>query len=639
MGGIFGIVSARPAALAQPWVQPCVDALRHRGRHAPTAWTGAGAWLASTSLYQRSDEEAQPQPIVTPGGAVVVFDGRLDNRERLLQSCAAPSRVSDAMLCGLAYELWRDAMPAALLGDFALAVFDPRRGEVLLARDALGVRSLSYHQGPDFFIFASEAKAILAYRQVPRTIDDIGVADYFVRRAHPLADLERTCFAGIKSLPPAHQLTFAGGQCATRRYWDFSLAAPSPLRTVADYEEAMREHFATAVRRRLRGSHVAVSVSGGLDSSAIYCQAEALGAHPLGVSYQGPLGSQTDERSFIAAIEAAYACRLERLDLRYDDGAVARMDDEVWHVEAPFVDYLWEMLQKVYALARSKGATLMLSGHWGDQVLYTPAYLVDLWRSGRWLTLRRHLARLPEYYAADEVKALRRMFFLNAAKSLVPKSWQPWAKRLWQRRPGAWPRDPLLGARLHRAAAKASLLPAASIPNSDNARAVALYYELRSRHQARCLEWTDKLAASMGMEHAFPMLDRDFLQFIMHTPGEIMAIDGVPRGLFRRAMRGILPPEIAARHWKADFSGAVNAGLMGDLTRIDESMRQGSLAAALGFLDAEHFGKAVQRFLARGVDARECHHAWDVLDAFGMETWLRMFSEEGSKLNGQANSV
>ena len=68
------------------------------------------------------------------------------------------------------------------------------------------------------------------------------------------------------------------------------------------------------------------------------------------------------------------------------------------------------------------------------------------------------------------------------------------------------------------------------------------------------LEVADKSAAAFGVEPRYPFFDRRLIEFCVGLPEEQKFDRGWPRLLFRRAMDGILPPEIQWRSWKANLS-------------------------------------------------------------------------------------
>ena len=78
----------------------------------------------------------------------------------------------------------------------------------MLLNDRFGMHRLYYHESPDAFYFASEAKAILASCPELRSIDHRSLGE-FISCGAVLEN--RTLFQGIHPLPPASSWTFRNG--------------------------------------------------------------------------------------------------------------------------------------------------------------------------------------------------------------------------------------------------------------------------------------------------------------------------------------------------------------------------------------------------------------------------------------------
>ena len=103
-----------------------------------------------------------------------------------------------------------------LNGDFAFAIWDARRRQLMLARDRMGVRPLFYAERGGALYFASEVKALLQVPGIEAELDPIALDQIFTFW-FPLAP--RTIFKGVSELPPAHRARRARRQVSVRRYW------------------------------------------------------------------------------------------------------------------------------------------------------------------------------------------------------------------------------------------------------------------------------------------------------------------------------------------------------------------------------------------------------------------------------------
>jgi asparagine synthase (glutamine-hydrolysing) len=393
-----------------------------------------------------------------------------------------------------------------------------------------------------------------------------------------------------------------------------------------DYAGAFRQHFEQAVRRRLRSAApVAISVSGGLDSSAVFCMGETLrrsepGRHPalLGVSQTFPDGSPSDEKDFLIEIERAYDVRIERLE-NLRGGIVDDCEEAIWHGEAPFLDPQWNRTHAWLTAVRQSGARVVLTGHWGDQMLFDDAYLVDLCRRGDWREAWRHVnqySRWVDISASQFKRRLRVALLKYYAPSAVVSALRdlrnrarpnaelrPWYTETFRRR------IPSNGASQIRR------------PQSASAHAQSLYREARSRYHGICLEWNDKLGAMHGLEMAFPFLDRDLVAYLMAIPGEMQSWKGIYKGMFREGLRGVLPAAIARRTGKADSTSLVHDGLVKDHDRLMRRLSGRTMTTALGYVDAREL-----RNIATGIlNASTGEASRALVDLFSLELWLQGF--------------
>jgi asparagine synthase (glutamine-hydrolysing) len=155
---------------------------------------------------------------------------------------------------------------------FALALFDQTRGELFLARDRAGEKPLFVWRTAKRIAFASELKALFAFKEFPRRLNADALEHYFAYGYVPrgLCILE-----GVEKIAPGHigKLNVATGEWSVRAWWDL----PAPAGDSGDEVELERELetlLEDSVRRQLVADvPVAVLLSGGVDSSVITAMA------------------------------------------------------------------------------------------------------------------------------------------------------------------------------------------------------------------------------------------------------------------------------------------------------------------------------------------------------------------------------
>ena len=151
------------------------------------------------------------QPLVDQeAGIAFVFEGRLDNREELstLLDCPHPVSRADAELAANAYARWGEDAFKKMIGSFVLVAVHLRDRRVVMARDALGDRTLYYLLDHRRLLIASEPCALLRHPSVRKKENPAHVAAYF--------NLEwpadgSSVMEGIEELLPGHYLAVARG--------------------------------------------------------------------------------------------------------------------------------------------------------------------------------------------------------------------------------------------------------------------------------------------------------------------------------------------------------------------------------------------------------------------------------------------
>src|SRR5882724_2939637 len=113
---------------------------------------GRGAYIKDNigilyhAFHTNKESRHEGQPCITPSGAVLTWDGRLDNREDLDRELKDTLAIdeTDVGMVAAAYEAWGTKCFAKLIGDWALSLWDPKTQALILAKDPIGTRQLYY---------------------------------------------------------------------------------------------------------------------------------------------------------------------------------------------------------------------------------------------------------------------------------------------------------------------------------------------------------------------------------------------------------------------------------------------------------------------------------------------------------------
>jgi asparagine synthase (glutamine-hydrolysing) len=244
-------------------------ALAPRAAEAGVVWTDAHAALAhGRSGPATPARVARDRPAVSSAGehgpVVVLLDGLVYNAGDLSE---APASGAAAALAG--YLADGPSVVSRINGVFALAIWDARAEELLLARDRLGVRPLLYAPTPRGAVFASRARAVLASGAVEAAIDEDGARELLGRQR----TIGATIWRGVSEVRPGELVRIGRTGLGARRYWRLE---PRPHNHDARQTvSAVRELLEDVLRMQAAADEPVCSLlSGGIDSSAVAAVAD-----------------------------------------------------------------------------------------------------------------------------------------------------------------------------------------------------------------------------------------------------------------------------------------------------------------------------------------------------------------------------
>jgi asparagine synthase (glutamine-hydrolysing) len=555
VSGICGVLREDGRLADAGEIAGVLAAMAARGPDRSGALADGPAALGHALLATTPEAALEPMPLRHEGsGCIITADVRLDNRGELIAALGVDDTagaIGDGELVLQAYLRWDTDCPTHLLGDFAFAIWDPRRQRLFCARDHVGMRQLiTAHLPGKVFAFATDVEALLRHADVPLRINEARIADFL--EDMEAIDLTSTFFTDCHRLPPAHALVIEQGRLRCWRYWQLT---PGPIirrSTDAAYGEAFLEVFTEAVRARMRSpGRVGSMLSGGLDSGSVTVVAARLlaeaGLPPLDTySAIDPDPDCPESRAIRASLGIAHIAP-HVIALGEDDSfhadIVRLTEDSIEPFDAHMV-----MIRALYLAAERDGIRVMLDGVAGDTSLPTGDMIAFHLGEGRVRKAWRE-ARAQERFWDGEVTA-RRAFSEALKRVLVPA-------RLREIR-----RNSRALAQAHRAAADSAVDPALAtridMPERRRAhdRHTRVEHDCSPASQAlRMLhpniivarERYDRVASVHGIEPRDPFLDIRVLAFCLTLPAEQLHADGWPKLLLRRVMRGALPDSVL---WK-----------------------------------------------------------------------------------------
>ncbi|HEY3888760.1 MAG TPA: asparagine synthase (glutamine-hydrolyzing) [Caulobacteraceae bacterium] len=370
MCGIAGIVMRGGQPVDETRLEALARAMAHRGPDGVGTFVSGPIGLLNTRLAI-IDLATGDQPLFEPGGAVLVANAEIYNdpeiRERLAD---APYRTGSD--CESPLQLYRREGPdfdRDLRGMYAIALYDPRAGQVVLARDPFGIKQLYYVETPGFFAFASEPQALIAAGLAGCGLRAAGRAELLQLK---FTTGRETIFADIRRLLPGERLVMstkaASGAVAERRIRP-ALPAGGPLRnddaTLLGRLDAV---LIDTVAHHLRSDvPYGLFLSGGIDSSVLVALMARLTDQPvLALTAGFPGSGGADETALARRVAKAVGAEHQVVEVTEADfwafapAVAAALDDPTTDAAAV----------PTWMLARAARGqmTVVLSGEGADEV-------------------------------------------------------------------------------------------------------------------------------------------------------------------------------------------------------------------------------------------------------------------------------
>ena len=524
MCGIAGFVNLDGAPADAGVLDAMTDMVRHRGPddrgtlclslRGVTPDTALG--LHRLKILDLSARGHQPM-IGSDGATALLFNGEIydavDQRAELERDGYRFRSETDTEIILALYErLGLEPMLERLDGMFAIVIADTRRRVVHLVRDRVGVKPLYWAQCGTTVLFASEAKAFLAYPAFRPEIDPAEVDELLAFRY--IAG-ETSLLKGVRHVRPGHYLTITPDGVKETCYWSIP---DDPEKLLVSREAAvdrLGDLLGSSVQAQLRSDvPVGCQLSGGVDSSLVTVLARSRHGADLSafsIVFDEPRFS---EEPWI--MTAAATANVDSHRFVFDEAAfIGALDAASWHMDQP-IGHPNSLALWLLARRSREHATVLLSGEGADELF-------------------GGYARFADAHA-------------EASDSRPPRLHDPV--------------DTFIRAtQFHSEARLSKLRPATNLRPAIERRR-ALFQEGRADHLSNCVKYEmrthlvdllvrqDRMTMAHGVETRVPFLERQVIGFARALPSEHLVgpppANGIPG-------TKIVVKELARRSFDADF--------------------------------------------------------------------------------------
>jgi asparagine synthase (glutamine-hydrolysing) len=553
MCGIYGYYSFSGIGQDVQVGEEATDRLRHRGPDEKGSWSDNGVFLGMRRL-SIIDLAGGQQPIWNEDKTCcIVYNGELYNFMDLRPQLEAQGHLfrtrSDTEVILHGYEEWGHDCLKKFNGMFAFAIWDNIKRTLFLARDRIGEKPLYYYIDKDRFIFASEIKAIITDKTVPRELNPRGLAN-FLSFGHAVAP--DTMYRDIYKLLPGHSLLVHDGKTVIRQYWDVGdepQLAKTTILSKNQYIEEIIKLVDDSVRRRMIADvPVGAFLSGGVDSSAVVALMKRHASGPvktfsLGFDVGGAYNELADARRVSEFLQTEhYELNVSHADLK---DLLLKL---VYHYDEPFGDAAGFPVYLLSQFARQH-VKVVLAGDGGDEIFggYR-RYAADQYAASyqllpRWLTdnfipslvdkmprlrrTKRTVQTLPIRDAAARYASWLICFTPEMQEELVQ------SELLWQQMrnyDSIWP-YPYFYAGPKK------------VGNKDHINTL-LYIDLKTWLPDAYMEKVDKATMACSLEARLPLLDHRLVELAFQIPSSFKLSHWKAKKIFKEAVAGLIPGEV-----------------------------------------------------------------------------------------------
>lgn len=647
MCGIAGFIFGESLSADPPdqLLERMISALSHRGPDESGKWIDqtVGVALGHRRLSIVDLSPAGHQPMISScGQMILIFNGEIYNHQALRTALETDARQawrghSDTETLLACFSAWGvEHTLQAIVGMFALALWNRNTRTLVLARDRFGEKPLYFGFHGNSLIFASELKALRAIPSFSGQIDRDAL-DSFMQ--HGYVPEGQCIYRGLTKLSPGSWITLSIGDLKAcrvpmqHRYWSSTKTAilgcrrPLEFRSDRSAVDALERVLGEAVRGQLMSDvPLGAFLSGGVDSSAVVALMQSCTSKPVRTFTIGFAEVGYDESGYAEAVARHLGTNHTQLIVTSDD-ALAVIPRLPMIYDEPFADPSQVPTYLVAAMACSH-VTVALSGDGGDELF--GGY-------NRYLTA----ARLWHRFQTIPVVA-RRLAALGI-HALSPSSWDLVAAAIKSLTPANL-RMRVPGDKLHKAAdvlasrdgrelynrltshwfpGEVVLGAVKSLPDT-----LEPWLDLPDLVQQMMLSDTstylpgdiltkiDRATMAVSLETRVPMLDHRVYEFAWRLPMKYKVRDGVGKWVLRELLSRYVPKALFERP-KMGFAMPIAAWLRGPLRDWAETLLEEGRLKNEGHLDP----KLVRRIWRQHLSGQRNWqlHLWDVLM---FQSWL-----------------
>tara|TARA_Y100001958_G_C21243867_1_gene572853 strand:+ start:2511 stop:4343 length:1833 start_codon:yes stop_codon:yes gene_type:complete len=369
MCGIAGIVSKKQTNV-NSYLKSMVSSMTHRGPDADGFQIKGSLGFGHRRLSIIDLNDRSNQPFFSNDKRYsIVFNGEIYNYLDLKEEIGGKYKFktnSDTEVLLAAYIIYGKSFIDRTNGCFSFAIYDSQQNIIFFARDRLGIKPFYFYFDKDFFLFASELRAVLASSLVKKEINITGL-DQYLRFQSSFSP--NSIITNVNILEPGTSGTFflENFHCNFHKYWELGIKNKNiSLNNYDTIKNKVKKKVLSSVDRRLMSDvELAAFLSGGVDSTIIVGLMKELGVKNINTFSLVHDDSKYDESFYSDMVAKKYNTNHYKVTIGKDE-LVSEVTNALNEFDSPSADGLNNYI--VSKKIRKIGIKVALSGLGGDEL-------------------------------------------------------------------------------------------------------------------------------------------------------------------------------------------------------------------------------------------------------------------------------
>ncbi len=624
MCGIVGIWQLDEKPIDSEELQRFTDSLMHRGPDGGGNFIDGSLGLGHRRLSIIDLTENGKQPMSYGQQRYwITFNGEIYNFIELRKELESLGHVfatdSDTEIILAAYIQWGKNCLHKFNGMWAFAIWDKAEKKLFLARDRFGVKPLHYSfEANKHFIFSSETISFKYLKNFTREIDTENLHKAMLRPDY-IEAAGKTIYKNIQQLLPGHCIELTQNKpLLINNWWNTSEHLVQVPQKYEDQVEEFRALFEDACKLRMRSDvPMASALSGGLDSSSVYCTLHKIKSRETEV-IRSPKNWQ---KAFVATFpnttvdERKYAEEV----VQYVKGQAEYIIPDDSHL-LPELIKATQMLDSiiatpitsisdVYKAMRADNVIVSMDGHGVDEMMYgyTSHVQEAFWQK----------INAKEYAAAKE--------YAHILSGMSP-NYNMDALRKHYEKPSLLDRvkNKLFNKNVVSTAptnenwmGEGHAFPALNIfPTPSKGLEKMLFNDFHYHSLPINLRDFDRAAMQHGIEIRMPFMDYRLVSYVFSLPTESKLGGGFTKRILRDAMKGYLPESIRTRTLKIGIGAPMVEWFSGPLKQyICDTVHSNTFLKSDYWNGAKIVNFVDDKYAQNNWDKGTCQKVWAILNA------------------------